>query len=891
MILKRVIFFISFVILSFTNSHAQTWTGKWITSNEVGVNNQNTWIAFRKIITLNEAPILTPIPTPTPSPSPSPNPNPNPITTTTSIPIRIAADTKYWLWINGKIIIQEGGLKRGPTRTGTYIDSVDIAPYLVKGQNSIAVLLWFFGKSGYSHLSSGKSGLLIQSTPVYAAIATDSSWQANILKSYQLAQVQPNTRLAESSLLYDARDEIGKWQTDYSIAFKKVIEMGDAGAAPWNELISRPIPFFEFSELTNYTDSTNKSGNGIITYGMKLPLNIQAHPYLNISSATGGEKIKVYTNSNQIISEPILELEYITKKGDQEFEFPLWLNGEIVYYDIPSSVKVNQLRYKKSGYATQTIGSFTSSDEYLNILWTKSLNTLHLSMRDNWMDCPDRERAGWTGDVVTQALQAQYTLDKNAANLTSKWYTEFTKWRTPVHDFYSIIPIGNSNIEIPDQTLLLISSYGIEHYLQQFKDTSLINELYPSLKLNFSFWFYNQQGLILPREGGNRWNWGDWGDNVDQLALYNMLYLNSLKTMKALSIIVKDNAGTNLYEQSYQSLRTAIRKNLWRGNFFASNSNINSPDERIQAFAILSGAADSADYPSLSIVLENVLNASPYMEQFVFEALCLIGKQETAFRRFKNRYGSMIRNQQSSTVWEGWQMPLENNLPKTANHGWSGAALYLFPKWIHGIKPLSSGFSQFTVQPFYGKLTASTTTVPNNQGMISSSFTRIEKKINHTIQVPEKTSCTLILPAQYVDLAINGTYYKEKNKLTALGNSQIQFSKDSSTYTITLNAGNWNIELLMNDAEYLQLTSTTLYSDGKALLFYPNPVSSTIYINGNYTQKNVRIFSMEGKLLLKTTINANNNYINVGTIPKGMYILQLEEQNTGKKQSGKFFKL
>ncbi|MDP1844032.1 MAG: T9SS type A sorting domain-containing protein, partial [Sediminibacterium sp.] len=299
----------------------------------------------------------------------------------------------------------------------------------------------------------------------------------------------------------------------------------------------------------------------------------------------------------------------------------------------------------------------------------------------------------------------------------------------------------------------------------------------------------------------------------------------------------------------------------------------------------------STDYPSLSAVLENVLNASPYMEQFVFEALFLIGKQEAAITRFKSRYGSMIRNQESSTVWEGWQMPRENKLPKTANHGWSGAALFLFPKWIHGINSVTSGFSKFTVQPFYGKLRSSTTTVPSSEGIISSSFTRTEKIINHTIKVPEKTTCQLILPSQYVDLAINGAYYKEKNKLTALGNSQIQFSKDSTKYSIALGAGTWNIQLLMSDSEYLQLTSTTLYSDGKALVFYPNPISASIFIDGNFTQKNVRIFSLEGKVLLKTTINANNNYINVSAIPKGMYILQLEEQSTGKKQSGKFLKL
>ena len=105
--------------------------------------------------------------------------------------------------------------------------------------------------------------------------------------------------------------------------------------------------------------------------------------------------------------------------------------------------------------------------------------------------------------------------------------------------------------------------------------------------------------------------------------------------MKELSKIVNDAAGTIFYEKTYQDLKTAIRKNLWRGNYFASKNNINSPDERVQAFSILNGAAEKNDYSLLVEVFESMYNASPYMEQFIFEALSTIGKQELALIRFK----------------------------------------------------------------------------------------------------------------------------------------------------------------------------------------------------------------------------------------------------------------
>ena len=75
---------------------------------------------------------------------------------------RIAADSKYWLWINGRLVVFEGGLKRGPSPYDTYYDPVEIAPYLQNGENTIAVLVWHFGKSGFSHVNSGLAALLFE---------------------------------------------------------------------------------------------------------------------------------------------------------------------------------------------------------------------------------------------------------------------------------------------------------------------------------------------------------------------------------------------------------------------------------------------------------------------------------------------------------------------------------------------------------------------------------------------------------------------------------------------------------------------------------------------------------------------------------------------------------
>ncbi len=90
---------------------------------------------------------------------------------------RIAADSKYWLWINGKIVVWEGGLKRGPTPRDTYCDEVDLAPHLQVGENVIAVLLWHFGKDGFAHNDSGRAGLLLDCQAEGFQLLSDHSWK------------------------------------------------------------------------------------------------------------------------------------------------------------------------------------------------------------------------------------------------------------------------------------------------------------------------------------------------------------------------------------------------------------------------------------------------------------------------------------------------------------------------------------------------------------------------------------------------------------------------------------------------------------------------------------------------------------------------------------------
>jgi alpha-L-rhamnosidase len=234
----------------------------------------NSWLAFRKHVTLASAP--------------------------TSAIADIAADSKYWIWINGKLAVFEGGLKRGPNRTDTYYDEVDLQPLLTAGDNTIAVLVWFWGKDGFSHKNSGNGGLLFQADIDGTRVVSDATWRVRAHTGYVVqTNPGPNYRLPEWNVQFDARRDLTGWtQPDFDDAdWATATTKGRPPAAPWNHLWKRPIPQWRDSGLKDYVNSAQLPTTG--TKGVisaNLPYNAQVTPYLKVM-APAGAVIRIQTDT------------------------------------------------------------------------------------------------------------------------------------------------------------------------------------------------------------------------------------------------------------------------------------------------------------------------------------------------------------------------------------------------------------------------------------------------------------------------------------------------------------------------------------------------------------------------------------------------------------------
>lgn len=715
-----------------TISDTNFWKAHWITATE-SQSATNTWICFRKEVDLKGKPVIA--------------------------IAKIAVDSKYWLWINGRMVIFEGGLKRGPNPQDTYFDEVDLAPYLVKGKNSIAVLLWYFGKDGFSHSSSGKAGLIFQCEAAGEIIKSDQSWNARVNPAFEHSPSPlPNYRLSESNIFFDAQKDLGKWQElDFEASlhgFSPALEIGMPPCAPWNFLVKRPIPQWKDYGLKNYESKRIIVGEYVDTIICRLPYNSQITPYLKIESMAG-KTIIIQTDDYAGGGALNVRAGYSSKSGLQEYESYGWMNGNEVYYFIPKGVNVLDLKYRETGYNSDFAGDFESSDSFLNLLWKKARRTLYITMRDSYMDCPDRERAQWIGDEVNETGEAFYALDARSHLLQKKGMYELIGWQRSDSTLYGPIPAGNWSKELPCQILAAVGYYGFWNYYLNTGDKKPILDLYEGVKKYMGLWKINNSGTVIFRRGD--WTWGDWGENIDTVLLENAWYYLAMKGMRNMAQVLEKKEEAQKCQQVMDNLYNAFNKEFWNGKSYRSTDYKYATDDRGQALAVVSGLADKEKYPALFKNFKQEEHASPYMEKYVLEALFIMGEPDYGLTRMKKRFGPMVNFPGYSTLFEGWGIGENGYGGGTFNHAWSGGGLTILSQYLCGIAPLEPGYKLFQIIPEPGSILSAKATVCSVSGYIKSSFVNSQDKFSLTAEVPQTTEAIIGIPkGRYGKILLNG---------------------------------------------------------------------------------------------------------------------------------------
>ena len=769
-----------------SNLNTVSWQADWIGVS--GDSQPNSWYCYRGHIELKKSP--------------------------KEVVANIACDSKYWLWVNGEMVVFEGQLKRGPNPKDTYYDQVDLAKHLKKGGNTIAVLVWYFGKHGFSHNSSGKAGLVFDAKIDGKNFVSDSSWKVIQHPAYSsTGKPHPNFRLSEANIKFDAQKDMAGW---YKSGFDdsgwaSAAVFGKPPVAPWNNLEKRPILQWKNTGLIDYEKVTvQQNDDGTKTVIGKLPYNCHVTPYLKVKTKAG-QRIDIQTDNYRGGGPPNLRAVYITKDGVQEYESLGWINGHDMRYKMPKDVEVLAVKYRETGYNADFEGSFKCDDEKLNLLWEKSKRTLYVTMRDNYMDCPDRERAQWWGDMVNEMGEAFYVFDAaKGPLLAKKGIYELARWQRPDKVIYSPVPSGLTpwrdnprkmsagkwerdgtwNWELPRQMLASVGWHGFWTYYWYTGDAQTIIDVYPHVRDYLSLWKIGEDGLVIHRAGD--WDWTDWGKHKDVAVIENTWVYLAMKAaveMAKVSDSTEDIAG---YQAKMDSIKANFNGAFWQGDRYQSPDHKGETDDRAQAMAVVAGLAKPEYYPAIRQILKTQEHASPYMEKYVLESLYMMDSPEEGMERMKKRFAKMI-DSPITTLYEHFGREGTDEVGRgTYNHAWSGGALTVLSQYGAGVAPTKPGFKEFAVLPQMGPLKQIETVVPTQYGDIKLKL-KNNKAFRMDLTVPKGTRAVIGIPkaVKPSTIHINGKLVYKFGKASA-GN---YVGEDDRWIKFSLKSGKWGIKV------------------------------------------------------------------------------------------------
>jgi hypothetical protein len=702
---------------------------------------------------------------------------------------RIACDSKYWLYVNGKLVVFEGQLKRGPSPTGTYFDEVDLGPHLRSGPNTIALLVWYFGKESFSHHSSGRAGLLFAADAAGQRIESGPDWQVSRHPAFgQTGKPHPNYRLPESNVRFDARLDQPDWyQPGPRPNWPPATVLGAANGAPWGQLVRRPVPQWTDSGLRDYVRTEREVRDDTLVIRAYLPQNQMVTPFLTVEGRAG-QLVDIRTDNYRGGGEPNVRTEYLTRDGRQSFESPAFFNGHFVIYRLPADVRVLALQYRETRFATELQGTFVASDSFFNRLHQKALQTLRVGLRDHIHDCPDRERAQWWGDVVITMGELLYVADTNAHSALRKAMHELVAWQRPDSTLYSPIPAGSWDKELPPQMLASVGRMGFWAYYEHTGDRATIERLYPAVRRYLALYRTDSRGLVVHRKGG--WDWHDWGHQIDVPVLDNAWYALALDGAARMAELLNQPAEAAAYRQTRERLRSAFQATFWTGSGYRSAGYPHGYDDRAQGMAVVAELSEPAHWPALKQILSTTFRAGAYLEKYILEACFQMNDAEAGLARIKTRYRKMVESP-LTTLWEGWDIGDPTYGGGTYNHGWTGGPLTLLHQYVAGLAPEVPGYARFRVRPQPGPLGHFEAHAQTVRGPVRTAFRREGTRATLRVIVPPGTTATLGLPTDsaraFGVVTLNGQVVWKGGK----GAGKAFRSADKAYLTVAVGPGEW----------------------------------------------------------------------------------------------------
>ncbi|MGC8861960.1 MAG: family 78 glycoside hydrolase catalytic domain [Armatimonadota bacterium] len=712
--------------------------------------------------------------------------------------IRVAANSKYKLYINGEYV------GKGPARApagAAYYDTHDITRFLSKGANVIALLVHYFGETTYAG-PPGKPGLNCSlevecESGLGLVVVSDETWKACRAPDW----TDQGDRINDAhgfQEVYDAGARIDGWN---QVKFKDdqwehaaVVTGPDPRPRPVPQLreerilpktvvgtfncnprgrearpqaIPQAMSLSALSPLTagsvkgvnsllkedGVTQVRSPRGEGgvaiILDFGREVFGNVE----IGIARSSGG---CIDIGYGELLEDGRVKPDRLGSKYTdriilgrgrfrwQSFEPRAFRYMQIEFRWLGRPIEIDYVCVNETTYPVRRTGNFECSDSLLNQIWRTAACTTELCMEDTLISSPWRDRSRGWADVRVAARAAYYAFGDTA--LLAQALREVAESQADDGSLPGIRPPVCS--EEPSADLMLLWVLSLLEYYAFSDDLELVRTLYPTAR-RLMEWFGAHLGddhLLRGVPGSLFIDDADLERRGIVTAL-NCLYCHSLRATGALAQILGLQTEAEQWQATADRVRPAINKYLYsppRGLYADCLADGELVEKYTFQTNILAALFDIADHYRMATILRQIRTGAlpqpvtTYMGSYLVEAFCAADLHGEALDLTRRLWGSLVG--QGATTF-GERFDGQGSLCRA----WSvSPARDLLAEYV-GIKP-TLGAARFTVAPHTAGLAWARGSINTDAGPLAVEWKSTRRHLLINVDVPPEVRVDVYPP-------------------------------------------------------------------------------------------------------------------------------------------------
>jgi len=614
-----------------------------------------------------------------------------------------------------------------------YYQTYDITNLLVKGGNAIGAIIadgWYcghIGMTGVGRQYGDRHALLLQmeielTNGEIVCIVSDNEFRCTNEGPHRYSDLF----IGE---MYDARREIIGWSSSGydATGWKGVDILPDTLE---NLIAFTGAPVRRFKELTPIAVIKTPNNDTVIDVGQviagRMQMRVQGLAGIRVSLEHGevlnhkGNFINNIMGANKDQKDC-----YILKGGEMEEYEPAFTFHGFRYVRIkgyPGEVKKENFKAIVIASDLEQSGGFSTSNPKLNRLQSNITWSQYGNMVSIPTDCPQREKAGWTGDIQVYAPTAVY--NQNALIFLSRWMQSLRAEQFPTGEVPFIVPyIENYRTKIAprfktDSTAgwgdaCIIVPY--ELYLR-YGDVQILRENYEVMKK----WMGFISRLWESGEWTSKFHYGDWmipsiskgitggpkGAKMTKEFVASAYYVYSCDLMSKIAGILDKSSE----KQQFDILRGKL-KNQFADQYIDGSGVFKNDFQGYYVLALQFGLIpDELKNKYVNRLVHMIeqnggcLDTGFLSVPFILDVLCENKQRELAYKiLYQEKPPSWLYevNSGATTIWESWEAIRLNG--KVTNASYNHYAFGCVGDWMYrnllGINNASVGYEDVVIHP------------------------------------------------------------------------------------------------------------------------------------------------------------------------------------------------